>query len=68
MQRAPFALLRVPVPDLETQHSIAGIGAAMAQERLTLDHLAATTARLHDITNERIARDLFARAEISHAE
>lgn len=63
VQRAPFTQMLVPLPDIETQRTIAGIGAAMAQERETLLRLATTTARLHEATAEHIARSLFERSE-----
>lgn len=66
VQRAPFTMLRLPLPDLETQRIIAGIGSAMAHERLLLEQFAAATGRLHDMTNERIAHELLARAEIKN--
>jgi hypothetical protein len=68
VQREPFTLLPVPLPDLETQQIIASVAAAMVRERLTLDRLAAATSQLYDLTNERIARELFARAETNDAE
>jgi hypothetical protein len=68
VQRGPFMQLSVPVPDLDTQRTIAAIAAAMARERLTLIQLAAATSRLHDLTSDRIARDLFARAESDDGE
>jgi restriction endonuclease S subunit len=68
VQRAPFGQLRVPIPDIETQRAIASISAAMAHETQTLAELAMTTTRLHELTSEQMARELYARAETRNAE
>jgi hypothetical protein len=63
VQRSALQRLRVPVPDVDVQETIAQLAAAMARERATLERLTAATARLHDLTSEQIARELLARAE-----
>ncbi|MBK8245823.1 MAG: restriction endonuclease subunit S [Gemmatimonadetes bacterium] len=65
VQRKPFAELRLPLPDRATQRTVACLGAAMVQERTLLERLSASTQRQHDLTNERIARELLARAELN---
>ncbi len=55
--------LTIPVPDSEVQTTIGKIGIAMVREHQTLEQLAAATARLHSLTNERLARSLGAERE-----
>jgi hypothetical protein len=68
VQRAPFTNLEIAVPDLQTQQTVAALGAAMVREEQTLKRLALVTAQAHDLTSEQIARDLRARAETNRAE
>jgi len=63
VQRAAFERLKLPVPDLATQRTIADLGELLVRERQLLDRLAAATAHQSDTLNERLARDLFARAQ-----
>ena len=63
VQRKTFAELRIPLPDFATQQTIASLGEVMTTEFNLLEQLATASQRLHDLTSERIARDLFARTE-----
>jgi hypothetical protein len=68
VQRAPFAELEIPVPDLQTQRTVAAIVVAMVREEWTLQRLSEATGRAHELTSEQIARDLVARAENNDAD
>jgi len=63
VQRSALLQLRIPLPELDVQSTIGQMSSAMVRERQTIERLAAATTRLHDLTSERIARALFARAE-----